>query len=177
VKHKAPEVEDEPFWRRLTLEEMSPTEWESLCDGCGRCCLNKLEDWDTAEISWTDVACRLFDDSTCRCTDYPNRSTRIPDCETLTPEKVRALAWLPPTCGYRLVADGRDLYWWHPLVSGDPETVHEAGISARHRTRSEAGIPAEQLEDHVVDWPGEIPGTKDELSQRNKVPKKRGVSR
>ncbi|HET7715763.1 MAG TPA: YcgN family cysteine cluster protein [Bauldia sp.] len=177
VKQKARNSEDVPFWRRLSLEEMSSEEWESLCDGCGRCCLNKLEDWDSGEISWTDIACRLFDDTTCRCTDYPNRSQRIPDCETLTPEKVRSLTWLPPTCAYRLVAEGRDLYWWHPLVSGDPDTVHLAGISARHRTRSEEGIPTDQFEDYVVDWPGEDPARKIELSQRGRAAKKQGAGR
>src|SRR5688500_10417759 len=115
---------------------MNPAEWESLCDGCGRCCLNKLEDFDTAEIVWTDVACRLLDEGTCRCTNYPGRQAEVPDCIQLTPESVRTLSWLPPTCGYRLVEEGRDLYWWHPLVSGDPATVHQAGISVRGRTVS-----------------------------------------
>lgn len=169
--------EETPFWRRLTLEEMSAAEWESLCDGCGLCCLNKLEYWDTGAIAWTDIACRLFDDSTCRCTDYAHRSERIPDCETLTPEKVRTLTWLPPTCAYRLVAEGRDLYWWHPLVSGDRETVHLAGVSARHRTRSEEGIPPDRFEDYVVDWPGADPTTGTEASERGKAPKKRGARR
>ncbi|MCB1501936.1 MAG: YcgN family cysteine cluster protein [Bauldia sp.] len=150
-------MDDRPFWQRRTLEEMSRTEWESLCDGCGRCCLNKLEYADTGEIAWTDIACRLFDDSSCRCTDYRNRSRRVPDCETLTLEKVRTLTWLPPTCAYRLIAEGRDLYWWHPLVSGDRETVHRAGISARYRTRSEEGIPVDDYETYIVDWPGETP--------------------
>ena len=122
---------DEPFWRVKRLEEMTGAEWESLCDGCGRCCLNKLEDEDTGEIAWTDVACRLLDGETCRCRDYANRQALVPDCIPLNPETVRSLTWLPPTCGYRLVEEGHDLYWWHPLVSGDPETVHEAGISVR----------------------------------------------
>ncbi len=165
--------ESVPFWKRLTLEEMSRKQWESLCDGCARCCLNKLEDWDTGEISWTDVACRLLDNSTCRCGDYANRSDRVPDCERLTPDKVRTLTWLPPTCAYRLVAEGRDLYWWHPLVSGDPDTVHYAGISVRGRTRSEADVPADRLEDHVVDWPGEDPADRIELAERGGAPLKR----
>lgn len=153
-------IEDEaaPFWQRLSLSEMSQDQWESLCDGCARCCLNKLEDWDTGEIFWTDVVCRLLDDETCTCTDYPNRTTRVPDCQTLTPENVPLLKWLPPTCAYKLVSDGRDLYWWHPLVSGDRDTVHFAGISVRGRTVSENGVSTEQYEDHVVDWPGETPG-------------------
>jgi uncharacterized protein len=144
-----------PFWREKTLEEMTSAEWESLCDGCARCCLNKLEDEDTGEIAWTDVACRLLDGDTCRCRDYPHRADRVHDCVQLTPEAVRTLTWLPPTCGYRLVAEGRDLYWWHPLVSGDPETVHAAGISVRGRTVSEKGLKFADWEKRVVSWPGE----------------------
>lgn len=148
---------DAPFWQTKTLEEMSDAEWESLCDGCGRCCLNKLEDADTGEIEWTDVACRLLDGETCRCRDYPNRQAIVPDCVLLTPESVKAIPWLPPTCGYRLVAEGRDLYWWHPLVSGDPTTVRQAGISASGRTVSEEFWPEDTLEDRLAVWPGEIP--------------------
>ena len=146
-----------PFWRRLSLEEMSQEQWESLCDGCARCCLNKLEDEDTGEIAWTSVACRLLDNDTCRCSNYANRSRIVPDCIQLDPEKVATLSWLPVSCAYRLVHEGRDLYWWHPLVSGDPETVHLAGISVRDRTISEAGVPLAALEDFIVDWPNEIP--------------------
>jgi uncharacterized cysteine cluster protein YcgN (CxxCxxCC family) len=146
-----------PFWRRLTLSEMSGDEWESLCDGCGRCCLNKLEDWDTGAISFTNVACRLLDGESCRCRDYPNRQSVVPDCVQLTAAAVPTLSWLPPTCAYRLVEEGRDLYWWHPLVSGDPDTVHAAGISVRGRTLSEIGISDAELEGYVVDWPGEVP--------------------
>ncbi len=151
-----PDVPEAPFWMVKSLEEMTQIEWESLCDGCGRCCLNKLEDWDTGEIVWTDVACRLLDCETCRCTDYANRSEQVPDCIPLTPQKVRELTWLPPTCAYRLVADGDPLYWWHPLVSGDPRTVHDAGVSVRGRVRDEAGMDVEEYADHVVSWPGEV---------------------
>ncbi|HTV68180.1 MAG TPA: YcgN family cysteine cluster protein [Rhizobiaceae bacterium] len=122
-----------PFWKTKTLEEMDAAEWEALCDGCGKCCLAKLEDEDTHEIYWTTVSCRLFDAGTCRCEDYENRKARVPDCVQLTPENVRTIDWLPSTCGYRLVAEGKDLYWWHHLLSGSRETVHEAGISIRHR--------------------------------------------
>jgi hypothetical protein len=146
-----------PFWRTKSLAEMTGPEWESLCDGCARCCLNKLEYEDTGEIEWTDVACRLLDDDTCRCRDYAHRHRRVPDCLALTAENVPRLTWLPPTCGYRLVAEGRDLYWWHPLVSGDPETVHAAGISVRHRTVSETVVPVADFDDHVVAWPGLVP--------------------
>jgi uncharacterized cysteine cluster protein YcgN (CxxCxxCC family) len=150
-------MDDFPFWRRKSLAEMTADEWEALCDGCGRCCLNKLEDADTGEISWTDVACRLLDGETCRCTDYPRRHGIVPDCIQLDPETVASLGWLPPSCAYRLVAEGRDLYWWHPLVSGDPETVHQAGISVRGRTVSEADVPTDALPERIVGWPARIP--------------------
>jgi uncharacterized cysteine cluster protein YcgN (CxxCxxCC family) len=150
-------VTEEPFWRRKTLAELTPAEWESLCDGCGRCCLNKLEDLDTGEIEWTDVACRLLDGATCRCRDYAGRHSLVEDCIQLTPENVPTLSWLPPTCAYRLVAERRDLYWWHPLVSGDPETVHQAGVSVAGRTISEADWPADKLFRRIVAWPGKRP--------------------
>lgn len=154
------DIGNKPFWKNRPLEAFSPEEWESLCDGCGRCCLNKLEDWDTGAIAWTNVRCRLLDDGSCRCSDYENRQASVPDCIGLTVEGVRSIGWLPPTCGYRLVAEGRDLYWWHHLVSGDPETVHEAGISVRGRTVSEEGMEVEDLEQHLARWPGEDPMAK-----------------
>lgn len=143
----------EPFWKTKSLEEMTISEWESLCDGCGLCCLNKLEDWDTGEVVFTCVGCRLLDGETARCRSYENRQAIVEDCIQLTPHEVRTITWLPPTCGYRLVRDGEDLKWWHPLVSGDPETVHRAGISVRGRTVEEEGIDVEDYEDYVVDWP------------------------
>ncbi len=147
-----------PFWKTKTLQQMTRAEWESLCDGCGRCCLNKLEEEDTKEIFFTDVVCKLFDAGTCRCTDYKNRQEKVPDCVKLTPEEVLDYSWLPPTCGYRLLAEGKDLMWWHPLVSGDPELVHTTGVSLRGREiRSEVGIPDEALERHIVKWPGRVP--------------------
>ena len=142
---------EQPFWRRKTLAEMTRGEWESLCDGCAKCCLDKLQDEDTGEISYTEVACRLLDLGTCRCTDYANRKRFVPDCVVLTARTVARLTWLPSTCAYRLVSEGKDLEWWHPLVSGDPETVHRAGISVRGRAVPEA--LAGDLEDHVVRWP------------------------
>ena len=148
---------EKAFWQIKRLEEMNEAEWESLCDGCGRCCLNKLEDEDTGEIAWTDVACRLLDHKSCRCSDYAKRQEIVADCILLTPESVRNLAWLPPTCGYRLVAERHDLYWWHPLLSGDPDTVHQAGISVRGRAVSEESWPVEKLEERVVAWPGKKP--------------------
>jgi uncharacterized cysteine cluster protein YcgN (CxxCxxCC family) len=151
-------MDDIPFWRRKTLMQMTQQEWESLCDGCGRCCLNKLEDEETGRIYFTDVGCRLLDAETCRCADYEHRLKKVPDCLQLTPENVGDLNWLPPTCGYRLVAHGKDLYWWHPLVSGDPETVHIAGVSVRGRvSASETDVPEDQLEDYLVSWPMRVP--------------------
>ncbi|MEO1102143.1 MAG: YcgN family cysteine cluster protein [Pseudomonadota bacterium] len=134
---------------------MSQSEWESLCDGCARCCLNKLEDWDTGEIAFTNVACAQLDAGTCRCRNYERRTELVPDCVSLTPDTVRSLAWLPDTCAYRLVAEGRDLAWWHPLVSGDSNTVHEAGISVRGRVVSESDVEVEDYENFVVTWPDE----------------------
>ncbi len=142
----------EPFWRRKPLGEMSRREWESLCDGCGKCCLVKLEDEDTGEIETTDVACRLLDIGTCRCTDYGHRKRRVPDCVRLTPDNIGALRWMPSTCAYRLLAEGGDLFDWHPLVSGDPETVHRAGVSLRGRAVSERRVRDEDLADRVVEW-------------------------
>ena len=147
-----------PFWRRKSLVQMTAAEWESLCDGCGRCCLNKLEEEDTGRIYFTDVGCRLLDGETCRCRDYAHRTAEVEDCVRLTPEVVGTITWLPPTCAYRLVAEGRDLYWWHPLVSGDSETVHMAGVSVRGRVAAnEDEIDDETLEDHIVSWPLKVP--------------------
>jgi uncharacterized cysteine cluster protein YcgN (CxxCxxCC family) len=150
--------DDTPFWKRKTLEQMTAREWESLCDGCGRCCLNKLEEEGTQRIFFTDVACKLLDHDTCRCKDYRNRLKKVPDCVGLTPAEVRELDWLPPTCAYDRLAKGKDLYWWHPLLSGDPETVHIAGISVRGRVGAcESQVPDDQLENWVVGWPGKLP--------------------
>ena len=147
-----------PFWRTKTLEEMSSAEWESLCDGCGRCCLVKLEDEDSAEIHYTDVGCTLLDGTSCRCRSYATRQEIVPDCVRLTPETVRSIRWLPPTCAYRLVAEGRDLYWWHPLVSGDPETPHIAGVTVRDRLAGpEEDFEEEYLFEQIVEWPAEAP--------------------
>lgn len=147
---KAAAAAEEPFWRRKTLEEMSRAEWESLCDGCGKCCLHKLEFIDTGELAFTRVACRMLDLKTCQCSDYKNRRAHVPDCVRLTPHKVRTVDWLPSTCAYRLVAEGKDLAWWHPLVSGDPNTVHEAGISVRGRAIRENART--RLERNIITW-------------------------
>jgi uncharacterized cysteine cluster protein YcgN (CxxCxxCC family) len=150
--------DEAPFWKQKSLAEMSDGEWESLCDGCGRCCLVKLEDEDDGTIHFTDIGCRLLDGATCRCHDYANRTARVDDCVRLTPGNLTELNWLPPTCAYRLLANGGDLYWWHPLVSGDAETVHAAGISVRARVfADEDALPEDQLADHIVSWPGKWP--------------------
>jgi uncharacterized cysteine cluster protein YcgN (CxxCxxCC family) len=140
-----------PFWRRKTLSEMTRPEWESLCDGCARCCLLKLEDIDTGEIAYTDIACKLLDSGVCRCSDYKNRQLSVPDCVVLEPTNIADLSWMPSSCAYRLIAEGKDLAWWHPLVSGDPKTVHEAGISVRGRVVPEQR--GDDPEDRVVTWP------------------------
>ena len=145
---------DAPFWKTKSLAELNDWEWESLCDGCGRCCLVKLEDEDDGTIYFTDIGCRLLDSASCRCGDYANRTARVHDCVRLTADNLAELNWLPPTCAYRLVAAGRDLYWWHPLVSGDGETVHAAGVSVRGRVFSdEDAVPEDHVADHIVSWP------------------------
>jgi len=140
------------FWRTKALDEMSTEEWESLCDGCGRCCLHKLEDIDTGLYFYTNVACRLLDCETCSCTNYLQRSTLVKDCVLISPSNNEQYNWLPATCAYRLMAEGKSLEWWHPLISGSSETVHEAGISVRGRTVSETTVPTGQLEDHIISW-------------------------
>ncbi len=147
-----------PFWQGRALEDFSQAEWESLCDGCGRCCLVKLEDEDTGEIHFTDLGCKLLDGETCRCSDYRRRRQRVRDCLKLTPSSVRSLPWLPPTCAYRLVAEGRNLAWWHPLVSGSSETVHEAGISVRGRVAAlETEVKLDDYPNYIVSWPKKVP--------------------
>ena len=137
------------------MAQMSREEWESLCDGCGRCCLHKLRDEDTDEVMFTNVACSLLNLKTGQCSDYLLRRTKIPDCVQLTPKKLKTIDWLPPTCAYRLVAEGKDLFPWHPLRSGRAESVMEAGVSVVGRALSER--EAGPLEHHLVEWPGEMP--------------------
>ncbi len=139
------------FWK-LPLDRLRPAEWEALCDGCGKCCLIKLEDGDTGEVYLTSVACRLLDIATCRCGNYANRKALVPACVMLTPKKVReALEWLPSTCAYRLRAKKMPLREWHPLLTGDPESVHRAGVSLRGALVPEYEVAEEDLEDYLID--------------------------
>jgi uncharacterized protein len=146
----------DPFWKTKTLAQMNAAEWESLCDGCGKCCVFSLEDVDTAEIYLTDVACKLFDSGACGCGDYANRKKRVPDCVKLTPKNVPKLDWLPRTCAYRLVSEGRDLYWWHYLVSGSRETVHTSLASVRGKTRPEGRMKTPGLLKRITQWPAPL---------------------
>jgi len=140
----------DPMWKTTPLDEMTHGQWESLCDGCAKCCLHKIEDEETGEIHFTNLACRLLDLDSCRCTRYADRSRLVPECLTLTPATLTDPYWLPATCAYRLLAQGQDLPWWHPLVSGRAETVETSGNSVRGRVVSET--QGEALEHHLVDW-------------------------
>ncbi|MFQ3594751.1 MAG: YcgN family cysteine cluster protein [Sphingomonadaceae bacterium] len=137
------------FWERFALAELTRDEWEALCDGCGKCCLHKLEDEETGRLYRTNVACRLLDRETCRCSDYANRRARVPDCVTLRPGTVASLDWLPGTCAYVRLHKGQPLPAWHHLVCGDRARVHEVGASASGWTISED--EAGDLEDHIID--------------------------
>ncbi|MEO1037916.1 MAG: YcgN family cysteine cluster protein [Pseudomonadota bacterium] len=138
------------FWRTKTLAEMTATEWESLCDGCGKCCVLLLEDVDDGAVHKTDVACRLLDLETIRCSDYPNRRARVPGCVQLTPDNITTLSWMPETCAYRLIAEGRELFDWHPLRTGDPGSTRRAGMSVYGRLVSEKTVDESDLEAHIV---------------------------
>jgi len=148
----------DPFWRTKRLDEMTKAEWESLCDGCGRCCLHKLRDEDTGELAFTNVACHLLDLGTCRCGDYMNRTQQVPDCTTLSTSLLNEIDWLPPSCAYRRLAEGGDLPAWHPLVTGDPSSTHRAGASIAGRAVNET--VAGPLEHHIVRWPAKWPRRK-----------------
>ena len=155
---ETPPKKTEPFWRGRALKDFSKSEWESLCDGCGRCCLVKLEEEDNGKIHFTNVGCRLLDASCARCADYGHRSRRVPDCVRLDPASVRSLTWLPPTCAYRLIADGEDLPDWHPLVSGRKDSVVEACVSILGKVDTlETGLSVDDLMSRIVSWPGKVP--------------------
>lgn len=138
-----------PFWKHKTLEQMTSNEWESLCDGCGLCCLHKLEDDETGIVYYTQVACRLLDIETCRCKDYEHRRQRVPDCLSLRSQNLASLEWLPPSCAYRLVSEGQDLPDWHPLVCGNPSVIHEMKLSIRgFAIEEQAGM---ELENYLLE--------------------------
>ncbi|MCQ0093926.1 YcgN family cysteine cluster protein [Roseovarius sp. M141] len=142
------------FWEDTPITRMTRPEWEALCDGCGKCCMNKLEDEDTGEVVMTRVACRLFDDTTCRCAQYPIRHQFVPECIVLKPTNMDTnLYWMPETCAYKLLWQGKKLYDWHPLISGDPQSVHDAGVSMQSRTVPEFEIDEDDWEDHVIEEP------------------------
>jgi hypothetical protein len=143
---------DKPFWETKSLREMTQQEWESLCDGCGRCCLHKYEYEDTGRVHYTDVACKLLDLKTCRCRHYEQRLDHVPDCVVLSKDRPEDLDWMPSTCAYRRLAEGRGLADWHPLVSGRADSVVRAGISVRGRVVSERRIPEAQIEDRLISW-------------------------
>lgn len=142
------------FWEKKPINKLSDAEWEALCDGCGKCCLNKIEDEETGRVYLTRVACRLFDDETCRCAQYDIRHQFVPECIVLRPDNIEQHAyWMPRSCAYRLLWQGKPLYAWHPLLSGDPETVHDAGVSMRHRTVPEFEVGEDDWEDHLIEEP------------------------
>ena len=142
------------FWERKPLKSLSQREWEALCDGCGKCCLNKLEDEETGAVALTRIACRLLDDDTCRCAHYENRHAFVPDCIVLRPDTIDQHAyWMPATCAYRLVWEGKPLEDWHPLISGTADSVHQAGVSVRGMTLSEFDVPEDDWEDHIIEEP------------------------
>jgi uncharacterized cysteine cluster protein YcgN (CxxCxxCC family) len=140
------------FWERFPLTQLTQPEWEALCDGCGKCCLNKLEDADTGEVFFTRIACRLLDDATCRCSNYEIRRSIVPECIVLTPKNLNEISYfMPKSCAYRRLNEGRGLADWHPLISGDPESVHRAGIGMRGQTLGEFEIPEDDWEDYIID--------------------------
>ncbi len=141
------------FWQTKPMNKLNRQEWEALCDGCGKCCLNKLED-DEGTVALTRIACRLLDDSTCLCGNYANRHDFVPECIVLTPKTLKDnMYWLPQTCAYRLVYEGRDLYDWHPLISGDPVSLHDAGVSVKGLTIPEFKVDEDDWDDHIIEEP------------------------
>jgi uncharacterized protein len=143
------------YWTNTKLADMSESQWEGLCDGCGKCCLIRLEDEDTGEIYTTDVSCKLLDGVSCKCRDYANRQDLVPDCVKLTPQNMGELSWLPKTCAYRLVAEGKPLFDWHHLMCGDKEAVHTHGMSISGKATHEGRVKVKHLIKRIKIWPGE----------------------
>lgn len=140
------------YWETVPLKFMTPEEWEALCDGCGKCCLNKIEYEDTGEVDYTRVACKLLDGDSCQCSNYANRRDFVPDCVQLSPKTLPKIAyWLPKTCAYRLLHQGDPLHDWHPLITGDPESTHRAGVSVRGWTIPEYEVHEDDWEDYVIE--------------------------
>lgn len=140
------------FWIQKSLQEMTQEEFEAVCDGCGKCCLHKLEDEDSGDVFYTKVACRFLDHNTCRCQSYSDRQQKVPDCVVLTPATLAETYWLPETCAYRLLDEGLPLFDWHPLVSGDPDSVHRANMSVANKVIAEENVDLDDLEDYVIRW-------------------------
>jgi uncharacterized cysteine cluster protein YcgN (CxxCxxCC family) len=140
------------FWQTKSLSEMSTTEWESLCDSCAKCCLHKLEDEDTGEVFHTDVVCRLLDLNSCQCRDYEDRFTQVPVCFKLTPDNLHHQTWLPASCAYRLLFEGKTLPEWHHLVSGNNQSVHISGNSIKGKAVMEQSVQLDDMEHRIVHW-------------------------
>ena len=138
------------FWETKSLNQMTKVEWESLCDGCGKCCLHKLEDIDTGEISVSNVSCSFLDQTSCKCKDYKNRNENVPDCIQLDLKNLKRLDWLPSTCAYRLIDEGESLHDWHHLISGSSETIHERGMSVRDCSVNESSL--KNVEEYILEW-------------------------
>lgn len=140
-----------PYWMVKTLPEMTQEEWESLCDGCGKCCLQKLEDEDTGDLYYTNIACEYIDHQSCRCTSYETRKSKVESCVKLSLTRLDEFAWLPSSCAYRLLLEGQPLPEWHPLITGRAESVHEAGQSIKHKAVCERDVPEDEWEDHIIE--------------------------
>ena len=143
-------AEKKHFWETKSLKQMTKYEWESLCDGCGKCCLHKLEDIDTGEVSISNVTCSFLDEETCNCKDYSNREKNVPDCISLDLKNIKKLQWLPETCAYRLIDEGKSLYNWHHLISGSKSTIHEYGMSVRDYSINESKL--NNAEEYILEW-------------------------
>lgn len=145
-------MSERPFWESKKLQEMTRPEWESLCDGCGKCCLIKLEDEETNLIHYTRVVCQYLDQQKCRCTVYEKRRKLVPTCVKLQPEELDGLYWMPSTCAYRLLQEGKPLPVWHPLIAGNRKAMIESGNTVTGRVVSEEYVHDEELQEHIVHW-------------------------